>query len=151
MADPTTKEAGPVPVPVPVPTLGPAPPPLTPSSPYTPSPLTPTGTRPRLGPRRQSRFTEDMTERTPAASVSERSLDQSWYGPSAEDVNTNTFPTPNPTPTPTPTQLATPSGGRRTWVRALNGVLHAVPASVLLGIVGYAMRVLKEDMGSYMR
>ncbi len=148
MADPTTKEAGPVPVP----SLGPAPP-LTPASPDTLSPLTPTGTRPRLGPRRQSRFTEDMTERTPAASVSERSLEQqSWYGPSAEDVNTNTNNTPAfPTPNPTPPPVVTSSGGKRTLVRVLNGVLHAVPCGVLLGILGCAMSVLKEDMGSYMR
>ncbi|KAK3897642.1 hypothetical protein C8A05DRAFT_19630 [Staphylotrichum tortipilum] len=149
MADPTTtKEEGPGPAPI----LGPAPP-LTPASPYTPSPLTPTGTRPRLGPRRQSRFTEDMTERTPAASISERSLERSWHGPSAEDVNTNTnnthtFPTPNPSPPPPPVE--TQLGARRTWVRVLNGVLHAVPCSVLLGILGYAMRVLKEDAGGYM-
>ncbi len=123
----------------------------TPSSPYTPTPLSPTSTRPRLGPRRQSRFTEDMTGGTLAASVSERSLDNYWYGASAEDVNTNThntnsFSTPAPTPTP-----AEPSGDRVTWVRFVNGALHAVPCLLLLGIVGYAMRVLRKDMGSYMR
>ncbi|KAL2267104.1 hypothetical protein VTJ83DRAFT_4381 [Remersonia thermophila] len=61
-----------------------------PSSPYVPSPLTPNGAKPRLGPRRQSRFTEDMVDHsTPAASISERSLDYYWYGRSAEDVNSN--------------------------------------------------------------
>ena len=96
-----------------------------------------------------------MTGGTLAASVSEQSLDNYWYGPSAEDVNsnantntnnTNTFSTPTPTPTPAET-----SGNWVTWVRFVNGALHAVPCLVLLGIVGYAMRVLRTDMGSYMR
>lgn len=96
-----------------------------------------------------------MTGGTLAASVSEQSLDNYWYGPSAEDVNsntntntnnTNTFSTLTATPTPPET-----SGNWATWVRFVNGALHAVPCLVLLGIVGYAMRVLRTDMGSYMR
>jgi hypothetical protein len=88
---------------------------------------------------------------TPAASVSERSLDNYWYGPSAEDVNTNTnntntFPTPNPTPMPEET-----SNGGVAWLRLLNGLLHAVPCLVLVAIMGYAMRVLSDDMGRSMR
>ncbi|KAK4103438.1 hypothetical protein N658DRAFT_421236 [Parathielavia hyrcaniae] len=132
---------------------GPTPPPLrTPSSIFTPSPLTPTGTRPRLGTRRQSRFTEDMAERTPAASISERSLDYYWYGPSAEDINTNTnntnvYAVP-PSTGPEPADTAVDNQG--TWIRFANGALHAVPCLVMVAIMGYAMRVLGEDMGSYM-
>ncbi|KAK4226726.1 hypothetical protein QBC38DRAFT_455973 [Podospora fimiseda] len=46
------------------------------SSPVTSSPVSITGGRPKLGPRRQSRFTEEpMTEGTPASSASVRSFD----------------------------------------------------------------------------
>ncbi|KAH6856337.1 hypothetical protein B0I37DRAFT_73886 [Chaetomium sp. MPI-CAGE-AT-0009] len=127
----------------------------TPSTPFTSSPLTPTG-KPRLGPRIQSRFTEDMSERTPAASISERSMDYYWYGRSAEDVNTNantnhtnntnTFPAPDAEIPPTETE----GRDRSMWLRLANGALHVVPCLVLLGIFAYAMRVLREDMGSYM-
>ncbi|KAK4153479.1 hypothetical protein C8A00DRAFT_15298 [Chaetomidium leptoderma] len=143
MDEPPSKNIGPSPIPPP-----------TPSSPYTAGFLTPAGTRPRLGPRRQSRFTEDMSERTPAASVSERSMDYSWYGPSAEDVNTNINNTSNlPVPNPGPCQAELITSGRQNrrirWLRLVNGALHAIPCLVLLGIVGYAMRVLREDMRSY--
>jgi hypothetical protein len=125
--------------------------PSTPTSLYPPSPLTPTGTKPRLGPRRQSRFTEDMTDRTPAASISDQSLDNYWYGPSAENVNTNTNNTHS---LPVPTMDAAPTKSPRNWrawLRFLNGALHAASCIVLLAILGYAMHVLKEDPGSYMR
>lgn len=39
---------------------------------------------------------------------------------------------------------------RRTVARSLNCALHAVPCLAVEGIMGYAMRVLKEDIGSYM-
>ncbi|KAK4125568.1 hypothetical protein N657DRAFT_270687 [Parathielavia appendiculata] len=131
---------------------GSSPPPLpTPSSTFTPSPLTPTGSRPRLSARRQSRFTEDMAERAPAASISERSLDYHWYGPSAEDVNTNTNNTKNiaaPSTGPDPADTAVENRGA--LIRFVNGALHVVPCSVMVAIMAYAMRVLGEDMGSYM-
>jgi len=95
-----------------------------------------------------------MVGQTPAASVSERSLDYYWYGPSAEDVNAEAH-------VPDNHRAVTDSGpvvqdpplrqDRRRWLRGLNAALHAVPCLVLLGIVGYAMRVLKEDMMGYKR
>ncbi|KAK4146067.1 uncharacterized protein C8A04DRAFT_26229 [Dichotomopilus funicola] len=135
----------------------------TPSTPYTPSPLTPTG-RLRLGPQRTTRFTEDMTDLTPAASISERSIDYYWYGRSAETVgaraetdaetNTNadaeTFTAPDPGVT---TSEKAGDGNRDRWrtrARFVSSVLHAMPCLVLLAILGYAMRVLKDQMGSYM-
>ncbi|KAK4134053.1 hypothetical protein BT67DRAFT_434205 [Trichocladium antarcticum] len=126
--------------------------------PYTPSPITPTGGRPRLHPRRQSRFTEEvMSARTPAASVSEASFDH-WYGPSTENINAtathddnNNSTTFNPVPTPRRITPPNPSGwDRRTWMRSVNAGVHALPCLVLLGIIGYALRVLREDMGGHM-
>ncbi|KAK3306803.1 uncharacterized protein B0T15DRAFT_154132 [Chaetomium strumarium] len=132
---------------------GPILPPATPSSAYTPSPSTPTG-RPRLSSRRTSRFTEEvMTERTPAASVSERSMDYYIYGPSAEDLNANVgnfhrCSVPNTSTTHIETEPARTNW--ETWLRFLNSSGHAIPCLVLLAFVSCAMRVLREHMGSYM-
>ncbi|KAL2200757.1 hypothetical protein P885DRAFT_28012 [Corynascus similis CBS 632.67] len=124
----------------------------TPSTPYTPSPLTPTGTRSRLGPRRQSRFTEDMTERTPVASVSERSIDYNWYVPSMEDVNshltadaTNNCPIPNHKPAPTETG----NQNDKARVRLVNSTAHATLSLVLLAFMGCSMSVLRDDTGDH--
>ncbi|KAK4237452.1 hypothetical protein C8A03DRAFT_44707 [Achaetomium macrosporum] len=142
MAEPPRKAAGP----------GPILPP-TPSSAYTPSPSTPTG-RPRLSSRRTSRFTEEvMTERTPAASVSEQSLDYYIYGPSAEDVNANASNiNRSSVPNTSTTHIETEPARRNweAWLRFLNGTVHAIACLVLLAIIGYAMRVLRWHMGSYM-
>ncbi|KAL1838946.1 hypothetical protein VTJ49DRAFT_2040 [Mycothermus thermophilus] len=95
-----------------------------PPSPYIPSPLTPNGTRPRLGPRRQSRFTEDMAGHcTPAASISERSLDYYWYGRSAEDVNSNAAAALTIAATATATAIANVSADppSRTNIQKANG------------------------------
>jgi hypothetical protein len=94
-----------------------------------------------------------MSERTPAASISERSIDYYWYGRSAEDVNSNAITNnTNPFPAPDVEIPPTETEGRDwgMWLRLVNGVLHAILCLVLLGIFAYAMRVLKEDMGSYM-
>ena len=92
-----------------------------------------------------------MTDRTPAASISDQSLDNYWYGPSAENVNTNTNNTHS---LPVPTMDAAPTKSPRNWrawLRFLNGALHAASCIVLLAILGYAMHVLQEDPGSYMK
>jgi hypothetical protein len=105
-----------------------------------------------------------MSERTPAASVSEVSFDH-WYGPSTENINATTThnndnahnddnnntvfgsaPAPDHT---TPPELSGRKWG--TWTRFINGGLHALPCLVLLGILGYALRVLRQDMASHMR
>lgn len=94
-----------------------------------------------------------MTDGTPAASISERSMDHYWYGASAENVNTNTNNTHtlSATPVPDPHPIEVPEGKGAMWLRVLNGVLHVIPCLVLLGILGYGMRVLREDMASYKR
>lgn len=141
MAEPASKGTMPRPTSLP-----------TPSTPYTPSPLTPTGTRSRLGPRRQSRFTEDMTERTPVASVSERSIDYNWYVPSMEDVNshltadaTNNCPIPNHKPAPTETG----NQNDKARVRLVNSTAHATLSLVLLAFMGCSMSVLRDDTGDH--
>jgi hypothetical protein len=110
-----------------------------------------------------------MTDRTPAASISERSMDYYWFGPSAEDVrtstNTNTNTNTNngnisrfsasdltiPGPEPNPVEeKPTGRNRRRPVARYLNCVLHAILCLALEGIMGYAMRVLRDDLGSYM-
>jgi hypothetical protein len=101
-----------------------------------------------------------MTERTPAASISDRSMDYYWYGPSTEDVNIQTSNTNNTNNTnnnlPVPDAETAPEGtgiegqDRKAWLRFANGALHAAPCLVLLGILGYALRVLRENAGSYM-
>lgn len=152
--------------PIQEPGISPAPTAL-PPSPYTASPITPTSTRPRLNPRRQSRFTEDvMSARTPAASVSERSFDH-WYGPSTENINASvthnetdehnhnsninniTYGAKPPPGHATRSELS--GGDQHTWLRFVNGSLHALPCLVLLGIMGYAIRVLRQDLRSHMR
>ncbi|KAL2172914.1 hypothetical protein VTG60DRAFT_92 [Thermothelomyces hinnuleus] len=144
MAEPASKTTRPRPTSLP-----------TPSTPHAPSPSTPTGMKPRLGPRRQSRFTEDMTEQTPVASVSERSIDYYWYGHSAEDVHTHT--TADNTdrhlvPNQEPARTDVGDRDRRAQarlVRLVNSAVHAVPCVVLLVLLGYAMRVLREDIGDH--
>jgi hypothetical protein len=118
-----------------------------------------------------------MTDRTPAASISERSMDYYWFGPSAEDVrtstntnrtsvntNTNTNTNTNndnissfsasdltiPGPEPDPVEEKPTGRNRRPVARYLNCVLHAILCLALEGIMGYAMRVLRDDLGSYM-
>ena len=103
-------------------------------------------------------------------------MDYYWFGPSAEDirtstntnrtsVNTNTNTNTNtnhvnsfsasdltiPRPDPYPVEEK-PTGRdrRRPVARYLNCVLHVIPCLVLEGIMGYAMRVLRDDLGSYM-
>lgn len=81
-------------------------------------------------------------------------MDYYWYGRSAEDVNSNAITNnTNPFPAPEVEYPPTETEGRdwSMWLRLVNGVLHAIPCLVLLGIFAYAMRVLREDMGSYRR
>lgn len=106
-----------------------------------------------------------MTDLTPAASISERSIDYYWYGRSVEtvgaraetdtDTNTNadaeTFTAPDPGVTTTSEKAGGSNRDRwRTRARFGNSVLHAMPCLVLMAILGYAMRVMKDEMGSHM-
>jgi hypothetical protein len=103
-------------------------------------------------------------------------MDYYWFGPSAEDVrtstntnrtsvntNTNTNANTNnvnslsasdltvPGPDPDPAEeKPTGRNRRRPVARYLNCALHAIPCLALQGIMGYAMRVLRDDLGSYM-
>ncbi|KAG7287616.1 hypothetical protein NEMBOFW57_007129 [Staphylotrichum longicolle] len=80
-----------------------------------------------------------MTDRTPVASISDQSLDNYWYGPSAENVNTDTnithslsAPNMDATPAKTPRNW-------RMWLRLLNGVFHVALCVALLAFLGYAL------------
>ena len=70
------------------------------------------------------------------------------------NVNTNSFSASDfavPGPDPDPVEeKPTGQNRRRTVARYLNCALHAIPCLVLEGIMGYAMRVLIDNMGSYM-
>lgn len=95
-----------------------------------------------------------MTERTPAASVSEGSFNH-WYGPSAENISTNVNASTNNFSSGTqPSGLSARNRNRnrnrQTWLRFANASLHALPCLVLLGIVACGFSKLGGDLGSHM-
>ncbi|KAK3987583.1 hypothetical protein QBC44DRAFT_118029 [Cladorrhinum sp. PSN332] len=142
------------------------------SSPVAPSPVSITGGRPKLGPRRQSRFTEEpMTARTPASSVSVPSFDVGPYGweqhPAVRNFsNISTVNSIHNNPSNlrhadsfAPSQPASSHAGHaaheakkeeleaaiRGLARTFNSILHVVPCLLLMYIMGVSLKALRGD------
>lgn len=110
-----------------------------------------------------------MSEWTPAASISEQSINQ-LYGPSVDNVSTihktngnnNAGDTDNdncnstifcplpPKPDSSDTGRTLSGRNRRAWLRLSNSVLHVLTCFVLLALLGYAMPALRRDLRNHM-
>lgn len=155
------------------------PPPVRPitseTSPVTSSPVSFGGGRPKLGPRRQSRFTEEeMTARTPASSVSIPSFDVGAHGweqhPAVRNFsnlsvmnsvnhNTNIHHVDSLEPEPSASSRHAANEAQkqelrtavRGLIRALNSVLHAVPCLILLNVMTVYLKSLRGNWVSQTR
>ncbi|KAL2164767.1 hypothetical protein VTH06DRAFT_62 [Thermothelomyces fergusii] len=80
-------------------------------------------------------------------------MDYYLYGNSAEDVQTTTDKTDNQlvlSQKPAQTDAGDGDRGPKVrLVRLVNSAVHAIPCLVLLALLGYAMRVLREDIGDH--